>query len=101
MTKDLLQAYQDAIQVQDACNLSGVLYSWARHMKTLRDIMWNENKDQEWLNTHPVNVLFASKVSSLVHMECLSHDSMDRFHEAYSVATQVVEEHEDKELVDA
>ncbi len=101
MTKDLLLAYQHALQVQDACNLSGVLYDWARHMKVLRKVMWNTKKDQEWLNSHPVNILFADKVASLVRMQDLSGDTVDRYHIAYIEAEKIVEEYSDQALIDA
>lgn len=57
--------YADAIQVQDACNLSGVVKSWAEAM----DAIWAEARAQgkgtDYVNTHPVNVLYADKVYSL------------------------------------
>lgn len=57
----MLEAYKDALFCQDACNLSGVLYSFSRHMKTLCD----EIPDTKSRNTHPVAKLFASKIASL------------------------------------
>jgi hypothetical protein len=59
--------YKDAILVQDACNLSGVLYAWARVMDKICDATRNQGTDAK--NTHPINVLFASKVASLTGCE--------------------------------
>jgi len=58
--KNLLK---QALQVQDACNLSGILYSWADAMGALREAY--PDQGTEFYNTHPINVLFASKVADL------------------------------------
>jgi len=58
---------QEALDVQDACNLSGVVHSWSRAITDLRALLEDEKGfSTQKLNTHPVNVLFASKVDSLV-----------------------------------
>lgn len=59
--EQLFYMYKDARAVQDACNLSGVVFSFARHMQTLCDM----GLDTERKNNHPVSVLFASKIASL------------------------------------
>lgn len=51
--------YTDAIEVQNASNLSGILRSWIAHLDAIRA----EGRD---INAHPVNVLFADKVYSLM-----------------------------------
>lgn len=57
--------YADALQVQNACNLSGVVRSWAEAMEPI----WAEaralGKGNDYVNTHPVNVLFAEQVYHL------------------------------------
>ena len=69
--------YAEAITVQDACNLSGVVHSWAEAI----DAIWEEEKathgGTKFVNRHPVNILFASKVASLTGCE---------FSELFSVA---------------
>jgi hypothetical protein len=66
---DVRRIYADALLVQDACNLSGVVRSWAEYMETI----WAEARAKglgtDYVNTHPVNVLFASKVASLTRCE--------------------------------
>jgi len=57
--------YKDAVQVQDACNLSGVLFSFARHMQTLCDM----GLDTDQKNRHPVSILFSCKIASLTGSE--------------------------------
>lgn len=58
--------YQRALDVQDACNLSGVVRSFSQVM----DKVWGEaratgNASTDWVNRHPIAVLYASKVQSL------------------------------------
>ncbi len=62
--------YQDAILVQNACNLSGIVLSFSRVMSKI----WGEaratgNDNTNWVNTHPIAVLYANKVGSLAKSE--------------------------------
>lgn len=61
----LQRAATDALQCQNACNLSGVVHSWAEHLDALWAKAHDLGRGTDWVNTHPVNVLFASKVSAL------------------------------------
>jgi len=63
MSSSIRHLMKGALDVQNACNLSGVLYSWAEAMRELRDIEPDQGTD--WYNTHPLNVLYASKVADL------------------------------------
>lgn len=76
--------YKDAMTVQNACNLSGVVFSFARHMKTLCDM----GMDTERKNNHPVSVLFASKIASLT-----SSNSDEKFGKACREADKKVFEY--------
>lgn len=81
-TKTLTEAYQLALQVQDASNLSGVLISWERD---IRPLVWEDVRANGGdFNTHPLNVLFASKVNSLTGYG-------QRFSEAYRIALEKVQ----------
>lgn len=58
------RAYRDALQCQSACNLSGVLYQFTRHMKTIcREPLGTDER-----NTHPIVKMFLSKLLSLAQM---------------------------------
>lgn len=60
--------YQTAIDIQDACNLSGVVHEFSRMMKKIwEEAQMNSNKGYgtEWVNQHPIAVLFAEKVLHL------------------------------------
>ena len=59
------QAAQEALDVQNACNLSGVAKSFA----DVLDAIWTEARKQgkgtDFVNTHPIVTLFLSKLVSL------------------------------------
>jgi hypothetical protein len=72
--------YQNAISVQDACNLSGVVRSWGNVVSRI----WEEAREDsgrgtEWVNMHPINVMYASKVASLT-----GYEDMPKYSDAYS-----------------
>lgn len=52
----------EALQVQDACNLSGVVHSFSRALTELRE---NGINDTDALNNHPISVLYSDKIASL------------------------------------
>lgn len=57
--------YSDAILVQDACNLSGVVHSLSRVMTKIWATARTANHGTEWVNNHPIAVMYASKIASL------------------------------------
>ena len=69
MSPEKIKFCKDAIMVQDACNLSGVVFAFAKAMQLICDDCHCLNKDTDWKNHHPVAVLFASKIASLTHSE--------------------------------
>jgi hypothetical protein len=79
--------YEDAISVQDACNLSGVVHSWSRMM----DKIWKESRAMEkgtdFVNRHPINVMFADKVASLT-----GSNNFSRYSKAYEECQERIEE---------
>ncbi len=48
--------YQNALDVQDACNLSGVLFSFAKDMHTIYDT--EQHIGTAAKNTHPVVLMY-------------------------------------------
>ena len=69
--------WHNAVAIQDACNLSGVVHSFAEAMSAL----CAEGLDTESRNRHPIAVLFSSKIASLTGSE-----SCTAFGAAYSEA---------------
>lgn len=66
--KSLQELAQEALQVQDACNLSGVAYGFARAMKDLCTHVTGTDAR----NTHPIAILWASKIADLTGVESSS-----------------------------
>lgn len=62
------EAAQTALQVQDACNLSGVLLAWAEDVRDAVNAACPMGTAQR--NTHPVNVLFANKCADMTGQFC-------------------------------
>lgn len=69
------QAAQAALDVQSACNLSGVARSFAEIMALLRTLP--ECTGTEWANTHPVARLFAEQIAHLTGAGVLLDGSND------------------------
>ena len=67
--KTIAQCAKLAMEVQDACNLSGVVRSFAQITETL----WAEARKQghgtDWVNQHPISKLFADKLASLAGVQ--------------------------------
>ncbi len=61
---------QSALDVQDACNLSGVVHMFSSVMTDLRAN--NPDMGTDDLNHHPISVMFSSKVASLSGCESAS-----------------------------
>ncbi len=58
--------YQDAIDVQNACNLSGVVFSFARVMQRICNDRTLGTAER---NTHPIAVMYSSKIADLTRSE--------------------------------
>lgn len=66
MAKTMQEAAKLAIEVQDACNLSGVLKAFS---DIASNTIWPEanrlGKGTDWVNQHPICTLFLDKLSDL------------------------------------
>ncbi len=80
--KTLVDLAQDALDVQDACNLTGVVHGFSRAMTRLREL--EPGKDTEFYNRHAVSVLWAGKIAQLTACE----DEMN-FSIAYSACSKL------------
>lgn len=80
----LQQAAQTALDVQDACNLSGVVRSFE---EVVVNAIWPEarrlGKGTDYINTHPIVTLFLDKLTSLNQSQCSCYEDLNRFHLAY------------------
>ncbi len=69
------QLYKNALNVQDACNLSGIVHSFSRDLSRLREL--NPGMGTDEINRHAICVLYSNKIASLTG---------DNFYEAYREA---------------
>lgn len=60
---NLKRCAAQALAVQNACNLSGVVYSFADAVKVLRS--QPDCTGTEYVNRHPISVLFAVQIAHL------------------------------------
>lgn len=73
-----------AIQVQDACNLSGVVHAFSTIISEVRYRLESENNGgTNNINSHPVCVLFSDKISHLTNTQNVNSDA---FSQAYNWA---------------
>ena len=86
--KTLKQLAQDALLVQDACNMSGIALSFGKAMLDLRAAL--PDKGTDFYNQHPITVLWASKISSLANAE---FDGI--FAQAYAAVCDLVQDTKD------
>lgn len=75
--EQLCRSYRDALDVQSACNLSGVVFSFEKAMKALCALGF----DTQERNEHAISVLFAEQIAHLSKCE-----QGDRYHKAYEEA---------------
>ena len=86
--KSLKELAKDALNVQNACNLSGVVHGFSRAMEALYITCPGlRSEDTEKRNRHPIAVLWASKVASLTGCEY-----GDTFSKAYEKVVEITEE---------
>jgi hypothetical protein len=84
----ITQAYSMALAVQEACNLSGVVHSWSEAIRVVRAEADRIGEGTDWINQHPVNVLFANKCASLARIQGITSAALDAFGKAYGAAVE-------------
>ena len=90
-TRTLQQLAREVLLAQAACNLSGVVHSWSRAVKRLRELCPELGTDG--VNRHPLNRLYADKLCQLAG-GCAAwggwEDSPDGLTQAYQWVQTVV-----------
>lgn len=87
MSKTLKELAQEALNVQDACNLCGVAQSFARAMRDLGD----HTNGTDARNQHPITRVWLDKMNQLAGIQhpgcyvCPPSGGLDPVTEAYSV----------------
>ena len=83
MTQDRINlAYQNALSVQDACNLSGVVKSFADDMDVVNFEMNEGGHGEEFRGNHPVVVLYVDKLMQLTGNSGASFEAYSNAHKA-------------------
>jgi len=83
MSKTIKELAQEALDVQNACNLCGVVQSFARAMIDLGEHV----KGTDARNAHPITVLWADKVAHLAGIQDIGNDStMKAYNAVYALA---------------
>ena len=72
--RTLEQLAQEALNVQDACNLSGVVHGFARAIGDLRELF--PDKGTDFINRHPICQLWADKIAHLTGTQSLGSGSV-------------------------
>lgn len=68
---------QEALDVQDACNLSGVVHSFSRIITEVRNRLELDGTiGTEAVNRHPVCILFSDKIAHLTGTQMLGNDAV-------------------------
>ena len=70
--RTLVELAQEALHVQDACNLSGVAHGFSRAMSDLCKHVENTGAR----NTHPIAILWADKIAHLTGTQNLGSDAV-------------------------
>jgi len=69
-----------ALVVQDACNLTAVIHAFSRMMTDLSESNGLMVRDTDWINTHPLAVMFTDKCAQLSGVQNIG---TDQFSKAY------------------
>lgn len=81
--KETLQKHaKTALQIQDACNLSGVVHEFSRVMSFLCD----RGLCTDDRNKHPIAVLFADKIAHLTGTQCFCQSNAAAYDAVYKLA---------------
>lgn len=72
MAKSLPELAREALDVQDACNLSGVVHGFSRAITALRECLPNAGTSE--INSHPICVLWADKIAHLTGTQNIGND---------------------------
>lgn len=80
MPRTLKQLAQEALDVQDACNLSGVVHSFSRAITDLRENLPDAGTSE--INNHPICRLWADKIAHLTHTQHASFTVMTDAYDA-------------------
>lgn len=78
-TRTMADLAREALNVQDACNLSGVAHGFSRAISRLRALLEAEGKGgTDNVNEHPICQLWADKIASLAGVQSVGMEDYSR-----------------------
>lgn len=82
--RTLAQLAHEALTIQNASNLSGLVHGWSRSMTRLRELLPNVGTRE--INYHPINKMWASKLHELT---CMGFSESVAFSEALAACEEL------------
>lgn len=79
--KTLKELAQEALDVQNACNLTGVVHGYSRAMTRLRELYPDEST--HFFNLHPISILWADKIAHLTETQGFDERVQQAYTEVY------------------
>lgn len=76
--------FADALAVQSACNLSGVVFSFARVMQRICNEAHAKGYGTEWKNRHPIVRMYTQQIAHLSCAGLLLDDEANPYSKAYA-----------------
>lgn len=73
---DLIEGCKAVLAAKSACNLSGVVHDFSKHIPTIWNLASLLGKGNNWVNYHPMCRLFADCILSLTYGVISSNESM-------------------------
>lgn len=86
------QRWQEALQIQDAANLSGLVHSFPKVI----DDVWEEAREvgqgTRYVNEHPLVRLWLDKLCHLARIQTIDHEAgTQRIMDAYAAAHKAID----------
>lgn len=91
----LAKLARGALAAQNACNLSGVVHSFSQTMTELWAHAHANGEGTDWVNTHPVSILYSAQIAWLSSGAIADSDLYYKAHNACSEMVMAEEVRED------
>lgn len=88
MNRTLKEHAKDALLVQNACNLSGVVHSFDKVVTDLWEEANRIGKGTDWVNTHPIVQAYVDKLASLARVQSNVNNVFDAFEACRKIAEE-------------
>ena len=75
------QAAQSTLDVQSACNASGVVFGLSKAMDAICDESNRRGKGTDWKNKHPILYLYVNKLADMTGQNDLDIDAYGKAHD--------------------